>query len=367
MIRQPVHVFPPGEFIREELCAREWTQQDLANITGRTLATINQIIMGVRQITAEMASDLGAAFGTGPEYWMNLQSQYQLSKTTASPEVQERSRVFRYAPIKEMQKRKWLPQTTDVNELKNSLLHFFNVDSLDKKPNLAMSFRQSSGNVDMSHVAWACRSLQVAKLQPAKQYENKRFLDLIKSLKTLAAHTEEIRRVPTILGEYGIRYVAVQHLRGTRADGVALWMDEHKPVIAMSLRIGNIGNFWFTLFHELSHICHRDEPQVDVSLDKAKSENQEDQIESRANGDAANWLIPEDAINSFILRKRPYFYKKAIIQFAHRFGVHPGIVVGQLQFMGAIDYTHSHNLVVAVRELVKESAVIDGWGHSASV
>ena len=37
MTRNPAEVFPPGEFVREELEARGWTQTDLAAILGRPL------------------------------------------------------------------------------------------------------------------------------------------------------------------------------------------------------------------------------------------------------------------------------------------------------------------------------------------
>ena len=71
-------VFPPGDFIREELDARGWSQGDLARIIGRPLQTVNQIINGKKTITAHTAKELGAAFGTGPEVWMNLEVQWQL-------------------------------------------------------------------------------------------------------------------------------------------------------------------------------------------------------------------------------------------------------------------------------------------------
>jgi hypothetical protein len=45
-IREPKEVFPPGEFIREELEARGWTQSDLAKILGRPLQAINEIVNG---------------------------------------------------------------------------------------------------------------------------------------------------------------------------------------------------------------------------------------------------------------------------------------------------------------------------------
>lgn len=76
--RMIAEAFPPGEFIREELAARGWSQTDLATIVGRPLQTINQIVNGKKEVTPETAVALGAAFGTGAEYWLNLESQYRL-------------------------------------------------------------------------------------------------------------------------------------------------------------------------------------------------------------------------------------------------------------------------------------------------
>src|SRR4051812_3377615 len=76
--RKPAEVYPPGDFIREELEARGWTQADLAKIMGRPEPAINQMINNKRGITAESALELSAAFGTSPEFWMNLDSAYRL-------------------------------------------------------------------------------------------------------------------------------------------------------------------------------------------------------------------------------------------------------------------------------------------------
>ena len=75
---KPAEVFPPGDFLREELDARGWSQSDLARILGRPLQSINMIINGKKSITAATAKALGLALGTGPELWMNLESAYQL-------------------------------------------------------------------------------------------------------------------------------------------------------------------------------------------------------------------------------------------------------------------------------------------------
>ena len=69
-------VFPPGDFIREELEARGWTQRDLAEILGRPIQAVNAIVNGKKGVTPETAVSLGAAFGTSPEFWLNLEAAY---------------------------------------------------------------------------------------------------------------------------------------------------------------------------------------------------------------------------------------------------------------------------------------------------
>ena len=79
--RVPAEVFAPGEYLREELEARGWSQQELADILDRPPRLVNELIAGKRAITPETARGLSDAFGTSAEYWMNLESQYQLSQS----------------------------------------------------------------------------------------------------------------------------------------------------------------------------------------------------------------------------------------------------------------------------------------------
>jgi len=61
-------VFPPGEFLREEIEARGWSQSTLAKILGRTIQVVNEIINGKKAITSQTAVELAAAFGTSAEF-----------------------------------------------------------------------------------------------------------------------------------------------------------------------------------------------------------------------------------------------------------------------------------------------------------
>lgn len=69
--RIPAEVFPPGEFIRDELEARGWTQGDLAEIMGRPAQAVSEIISGKKQIMPQTALELAKAFGDDDAlYWM---------------------------------------------------------------------------------------------------------------------------------------------------------------------------------------------------------------------------------------------------------------------------------------------------------
>lgn len=76
--RTIAEVYPPGHFIREELEARGWSQGDLALVIGRPLQAVNQIVNGRKEVTPRTALALGQAFGTGAEFWVNLEAQYRL-------------------------------------------------------------------------------------------------------------------------------------------------------------------------------------------------------------------------------------------------------------------------------------------------
>src|SRR5436190_9330889 len=105
--RVPAEVFPPGEFIREELEARNWTQGDLAQIMGRPDRLISELITGKKQITPETARGLAQAFGDNdPLYWMNLDSAYRLSKSAPGDDaVTRRAKLYSRFPVREITKR----------------------------------------------------------------------------------------------------------------------------------------------------------------------------------------------------------------------------------------------------------------------
>lgn len=70
----------PGEVLVDELSERAITQSALANHIGVLTKTINEICRKRRGISAEMAVKLSLALGASPQFWMNLQANWELSQ-----------------------------------------------------------------------------------------------------------------------------------------------------------------------------------------------------------------------------------------------------------------------------------------------
>ena len=76
----PVH---PGEVLLEEfLKPMDLSQNRLALDIGVHPRRINEIVLGKRSITADTALRLARFFGTSPQFWMGLQSDYDLDVAT---------------------------------------------------------------------------------------------------------------------------------------------------------------------------------------------------------------------------------------------------------------------------------------------
>jgi len=72
----PIH---PGEVLFEEfLKPMELSQHRLALSIGVDARRINEIVLRKRRVTADTALRLSRFFGTSPQFWMGLQSDYDL-------------------------------------------------------------------------------------------------------------------------------------------------------------------------------------------------------------------------------------------------------------------------------------------------
>lgn len=75
--RKPAEVFHPGVYLIEELNARGWSwNSEFIRRSKANPRKVGEIINGFRGIKPKMAKKFAKAFGTSPEYWMNLQKAW---------------------------------------------------------------------------------------------------------------------------------------------------------------------------------------------------------------------------------------------------------------------------------------------------
>jgi addiction module HigA family antidote len=76
--RTPTH---PGEILSEEFLAEmNLTQVEFAAHIGVPVQRVNEIVRGKRGVTPESAWLFAQAFGTSPEFWLNLQVNHDLAR-----------------------------------------------------------------------------------------------------------------------------------------------------------------------------------------------------------------------------------------------------------------------------------------------
>jgi HTH-type transcriptional regulator / antitoxin HigA len=364
----------PGEYIREELKARGWTQADLATVLQRPLPTVNRILGGKHGLMPEMAIALGQAFGNDPQIWMERESSYRLAKAASEDDdaVRRRAKLFELAPINEIKKRGWIPDTDDVAEIEKSVLALLGTGSVDETPQVSAVMRMTGGGVSVelspAQRVWCCRVRQLAKMIEAAKFSDDQVARCERALRKLAAFPIEARKTGRVLAEHGIRFVIVEHLSGTKIDGATMWLSDDAPVIGMSVRYDRIDNFWFTLFHELSHVRHRDSISVDSDITGHDELHMgvKPEFERRADAEASASIIDPEELRSFILRVGPLYSETKIIQFAHRVKIHPGLIVGQLHARNEFrsGYRACRDLLAKIREIVTAESLTDGWGKT---
>jgi len=75
---RPIH---PGEILREELQELGCSARELARALGVPVNRVTGILREERSITADTALRLARYFTSTPEFWLNLQSAYDLRQT----------------------------------------------------------------------------------------------------------------------------------------------------------------------------------------------------------------------------------------------------------------------------------------------
>ena len=84
MAKKGLPAIHPGEFLAETLEELGVSQAAFARALGVSPMRISHVIKGARPVTAELALLFGRALDQSPQYWLNLQADYDLKTAEAS-------------------------------------------------------------------------------------------------------------------------------------------------------------------------------------------------------------------------------------------------------------------------------------------
>lgn len=364
----------PGQLIAALLQEKGWSQRVLSLILGIDERTISNIVSDKRPMNAKLAVTLESVFDVPAERFMELQKTYDLAvariEDRPDPERATRAHLFGDLPIAAMIQRGWI-EAKDVRDAENvqaSLQRFFGVNRLEDVEFLPHAAKRTDVSINATPVqlAWLYRVRAIASEMMVARYSQEAVEGAIRKIAELRQHPEELRKVPRILAEAGIRFVIVETLPSAKIDGVCFWLNDASPVIGMTMRFDRIDNFLFVLRHELEHVRRRDglhQAMLDVDLDGAPPSTtaEVEAQEKLANDAAADFCVPKKMMDAFVARKAPFFSERDLIGFARTLKVHPGVVAGQLQ-RRLEQYNRFRGHLVKIREIVQPNAVVDGWG-----
>jgi HTH-type transcriptional regulator/antitoxin HigA len=125
--------------------------------------------------------------------------------------------------------------------------------------------RASSKTDQGALLLWQAAVLQRAEaLTLANIFDRSEFSRAtLRRLAKLSSKIDGIKRALDSLSNLGIAVIVMPSLPGTFLDGAAMVTSTNAPVVGLTLRYDRADNFWFTLLHELSHICLHYEVLVD--------------------------------------------------------------------------------------------------------
>ncbi|PFG53563.1 addiction module HigA family antidote [Marinobacter sp. LV10R520-4] len=349
---EPNYAILPGEVLSDELEMRNMSQQELSKRIGLSAKHIVSIIKGKSPITPETAIKLERAIGMPVNYWLNLESNYQEIKARLAEEEKLETDLswLKSVPVNEMAKLEWIERHRDKKDQLREVLRFFGIASVDQWgemwPRLSVAYRQSNQHETFPEAvsAWLrkgeCDAASI-DCDPYNKQKFRRALDEIRSLTDMTPN-EFIPKMQALCAEAGVAIVFVPSLPKTGVSGATRWLHSNKAVIQLSLRYRSNDHLWFTFFHEAGHILLHGKKDLFLESTNKSSNGLDEQKELEANHFAQSELIPAKELDKFI--QSGARTKAAICEFAEQVGIAPGIVVGQLQHRGMLDYKFCNDL-----------------------
>ncbi|MGB7443553.1 MAG: ImmA/IrrE family metallo-endopeptidase [Coleofasciculaceae cyanobacterium] len=373
----PDWISPPGETIADLIEEREWSQANLAKRLGYTTKHVSLLINGKAPITEDTALKLESVLGSSVSFWLSREAQYRakLAQQEAEVDFQQWVPWLDELPVKELmeqgaiQKRR--RDAKNKPAIVRELLRFFGVASPEEwqKYYVGMEAAFRRTRTEQSDVgaisAWLRRGEIEAEGLNCPQYNKAKFKSAVKAIRqlTLLSREEFVPQMRQLCWDAGVVFFLVQGIPRAHTSGVARWLNPHKALIQLSLYGKTNDRFWFTFFHEAAHILLHG--KKGIFLDELDGgEKLESQQETEADQWAKEFLIPHEYEPELPQLRS----KESVKAFASKLGIHPGIVVGRLQYEEVIPMSWMNDLKARFEKMFSplEQQPEDDFAQAAS-
>jgi HTH-type transcriptional regulator / antitoxin HigA len=353
--------FGPGYFIREQMEVRGWVQQELADILGISLKHLNSILLDKQPLTTGLARLLSKAFGTSPQYWLNIDNDYRLwlekDEDKRDNAVAEKAVIYSRMPVRDMVRKRWIDKPENIEQLNKEVSNFWGVKKLDPAVFSATIeyYRRKSTAFNQFNASYAATWLQMAKKVASgltvPGYNKKRLEALFNEISSFTNKSGGIGDFLAELNASGIKFYVLPHLDKTHLDGAAFF-DGINPVIVYTGRKKRINNFWFAVAHEIAHVLFHLDKQTPFIIDNL-SEEVEDEKEWEANRIASEKLR-YSGIMEYLKDSLKYLPRSRIEECSQNLGIHPAIIIGALSYNKTISYKNIHLFNENVLKMIPE-------------
>lgn len=338
----------PGEVLEDVIHEHGLSQLAVARLMDRPPQVINAIVRGKKDITAETAHGLAKVFGVSPEFWINLQAYHDGTVAHIAEKERHQAQVeqLKQFPTADLIKRGLIPNVRDKARQVAELCKFLGVVSLDRHAlRQPVAFRITGGsNYSQEALSvWLRQGELMAAEMRLPEFDAERFratLPELRSLTVLRAQ-EFWPKLTRLCAEAGVAFAVVREFPKVGANGITRWLPGGNPLIQLNLKWKWADIFWFTLFHEAAHVLQPERPDV-MHYGRGNTNVTNPDYEDDANSFAADTLIPPDDWSAV---KAMNTYSAAQVRaVAARLNVHPGVVVGRMQYERLLPRTHLNGL-----------------------
>jgi len=248
-----------------------------------------------------------------------------------------------------MQRRGWLTDTADLDQLETEVTALYGMSSITDTPSFAAAARRSNADGELTPIqmAWLARIRALAGRGTLPAFDPTGLADLATALpRMLRDGPEGLVKVSGLFRLCGVAFVYEPALKGSKLDGAVIFTDGGIPALGVTARYDRFDGLLFTILHEaahltLGHVTVTSGPLLDEGIEQTRDGSE---IEQAANDQAAAWLFPTG-----FAPPPGRASVGAIAQLAAHHDVHPSVVIGRLQRDGILDYSQLRNHLPKVK------------------